>query len=238
MVVGRTTLELDIVEAADEVDQHVIALGGGPLDRVEAGHSLAQAVDLTVDHLVWNFGSGLFDLETEVLTQHGDRPDPDLELEGKRLTFCRRGVGYFDLRVPDRDHAGIEDRPLIPLGKRVLQGLLEYRSETEPLDDQRRRGLALAEAGQPHLAGKAASSTLDLDAHVFGRNFGLDPGTGIVKFCDGGLQGRLTLAIRAGSAFAAIGRQCREGPEKIDHEADQAARRPGDQPGPDRRPFD
>ena len=122
-------------------------------------------------------------------------------------------------------------------GRRVLEGLLEDRSEAEALDDQRRWRLALAEAGQAHFAGEAAGSALDLDADVFGRNLGLDPGTGILKFCNGGLQGRLTLAIqRAGSAFAPFTPEHPHRSGELDQEAGQAPDRTGHQPRPERCP--
>ena len=52
-VVGRgAAFELDVVEAADEIDQHVVTVCGGTLDRVEAGHSLTQPLNLAVDYFV------------------------------------------------------------------------------------------------------------------------------------------------------------------------------------------
>ena len=79
------------------------------------------------------------------------------------------------LGVADRADPGAEQRPFVPLGQRVADRLLEHGAEAEPLDHQRRRRLALAEAGQPHLAGEAAGGALDALLDVLGRDLDLDP---------------------------------------------------------------
>ena len=40
-------------------------------------------------------------------------------------------------RVADRADAGVEQRPLVPLGQRLADRLLEHRAEADPLDHQR-----------------------------------------------------------------------------------------------------
>ena len=60
----------------------------------------------------------------------------------------------------------VEQRPLVPLGQRVAQRLLDHRLAADALDHELRRHLALAEAGQLHLAGELLRGAVDLAARA------------------------------------------------------------------------
>src|ERR1044072_8771974 len=84
-VVARlAALEGLAVEQALEVDQQHVTLRRRPLDRLELGEALADALDLALDHLGRRLGLGPADLEALVLAELCLRPHPDLELEGER----------------------------------------------------------------------------------------------------------------------------------------------------------
>ena len=161
VVGGGAALEGLAVEQALEVDQQRVALGGGPLDRLELGEALPDPLDLAVDDVVGDLGLGPADLEALVVAELGLGADADLELEAERLALGLGGRDDLDAGVADRADPGAEQRPFVPLGQRVADRLLEHGAEAEPLDHQRRRRLALAEAGQPHLAGEAAGGAVD-----------------------------------------------------------------------------
>ena len=161
-VVGRlAALEGLAVEQALEVDQQHVALGGGPLDRLEPGEAFADPLDLAVDDLRRRLGLGPADLEAPVLAELGLGPDADLELEGERLALGLGGRDDLDAGVADRADAGAEQGPFVPLGQRLADRLLEHGAEAEPLDHQRGRRLALAEARHPHLPRQGAGGAVD-----------------------------------------------------------------------------
>ena len=174
VVVGLAALEGLAVDEALEVDQHRVGLFGGALDRLEPREPLADAVDLGVDDLLVGLFLLAADLEPFVLTELGLRPHPDLELEGQRLALLLGGRDHVDVGIADRRDRRVEQRRFVPLGQRVADRLGQHGAEAEPLDHQRRRRFAFAEAGQAefarHRAGGAVGGALD----VLGRHLRLD----------------------------------------------------------------
>ena len=78
------------------------------------------------------------------------------------------------LGIADRADAGAEQALLVPLRQRLADRLLQHGAEAEPLDHQRGRRFALAEAGHPHLPGEAAGGALHAAIDQIGGNLDLD----------------------------------------------------------------
>ena len=69
VVARRAALEGLAVEGPLEVDQQRVALGGGPLDRLQPGEALADPLDLALDDLIRRLGLGAAHLEALVLAE-------------------------------------------------------------------------------------------------------------------------------------------------------------------------
>ena len=174
-VVARlAALEGLAVEQTLEVDQQHVSLGRGAIDRLQLGEAFADPFDLTIDEFLRRLGLGLADLEALVLAQFGLGADADLELEGERLALGLGRGDDLDAGIADRRDAGAEQRPFVPLRQRLADRLLEHGGEADPLDHQRRRRLALAEAGHAHLPGEAAGSLGNSAVDIGGGNLDLD----------------------------------------------------------------
>ena len=76
---------------------------------------------------------------------------------------------------PDRSDPGAVDGVDVPLAERAAQRLVEHRLAAQPADDDRRRHLALAEAGDPHLAPELARGLLQPALHLLGGHLGFHP---------------------------------------------------------------
>ena len=133
LIVPLAPFEQLAVDRAREIDQQHIAVGAGPLDRLQPRHALADSLQLTVDDVAGNLGGRLTHLEALVGPELRLRQHPDFELEAERLPLLLGCRGDLDLRVTDRADPGVEHRLLVPLGQRVPQGLLENRPEAELL---------------------------------------------------------------------------------------------------------
>ena len=161
-----------------------IALGGGPLDRLQLGEAFADALDLALDDLVGGLGLGPADLEALVLAELGRRPHADLEFEVERLALGLGGGDDLDAGSP----TGLMPESSRPRsyhsGSESRIASCEDGAEAEPLDHQRGRRLALAEAGQPHLPGQAAGGALHAASDVLGGNLHLDPHPRVGQLCD------------------------------------------------------
>ena len=193
-VVGRlAALERLAVEQALEVDQQHVAVGGGPLDRLELGESGADPLDLALDDLIGGLRLGPSHLQALVLAQLGLGTHADLEFEAERLALRLGGGDDLDAGIADRADPGAQQALLVPLGEGLANRLLQHGAEAEPLDHQRGRRLALAKAGHPHLPRQAAGGALDAAIDPLGGNLHLDPHARVGQLCDDGLHERRTL---------------------------------------------
>ena len=197
----------------------------GALDRLQPREALADPLDLGVDDLLVDLFLLSADLEAFVLAELGRRPHADLEFELERLALALRGRDHLDAGIADRADAGVEQRPFVPLRQRLANRLLEDRAETEPLDHQRGRRFALAEARHPHLLGHRAGGARGRLLDVVGGNLDLDLDPRVGQLCDGGLHRTLTLEECASSAPAARGEHRAQGGAEIDREGEAAAER-------------
>ena len=165
LVATFATLERHAVDRADVVDGQEVAVLGRALDGVEPGEAIAQRVDLSVDRLVGGLRLRAADLEVAVRAELrlGAHADLDREREG---LAARGQVADVQRRLADgRDARGV-DGVDVPLREEAADGLVEDGVAADPLDDDGRRDLPLAEARDPEitpeLAGGAVERALDL----------------------------------------------------------------------------
>ena len=86
-----------------------------------------------------------------------------------------------------RKHVGAKRyqvRLLIKLGERVADCLLEHRAPADALNHQRRRRLALAKTGHPHVAGETAGGAAQRAVDVVCGDLDLDLGPRVGQLCD------------------------------------------------------
>ena len=160
------------VERAAVVHDDEVARRGGPLDGVEPGRALAQAVELLADRLVGDVGLAAADLEPLVLAQLGLRADADLDREGQRLALLRQ-VAHVELRLADGHDVRRVDRRRVPGADRVAHRLVEDGLAAHPLDDHRRRRLAGPEARDPQALPEALGGLGDAALDLLRRHLGL-----------------------------------------------------------------
>ena len=153
----------------------------------QPGEALAHPVDLTIDDVVGHLGVGAADLETVVVAE--PPPAAPRPRTGRRAPRPRpRGHRPPRHRDRRRGDPGVEQGVLVPLGQRVADRLLQHRLEAEPLDHQRRRRLALAEARQPHLFRHRPGRARDRPLDVFGGDLDLDADARVGQLFDRGLH--------------------------------------------------
>jgi hypothetical protein len=174
VVVRLAALECLAVEQTLEIDQQHVAGGRDPLDRLQLGEPFADPLDLTIDELGRRLGLGPPNLESLVLAERRLGPDADLKGEGEWLALRLGSRDDLDAGIADRGDAGTEQGSFVPLGQRLADRLLQQGREADPLDHQRWRRLALAEAGHPHLPRHRAGGTVDSALDVGGRDLDLD----------------------------------------------------------------
>ena len=128
---------------------------GGALDAGERGEARAQRVELLVDVGVGDLGVGDRDLEAVVVGQLDLGADVDL---GGELQVAAVGeLGDVDLGLAE----GTRPRAratACAVGRRavLVDGLVEHDAAAEALVDERGGHLALAEAGDGHLARRSS----------------------------------------------------------------------------------
>jgi hypothetical protein len=148
---GGAARYLGPVDRRGQVDLHVIADLGGPLDGLEGGEPLTQGPDLLVDLVLTDLYRVDGHLDPRQVGQGDLGPDVDLGGEPQRLAVGELGdldrgpAEALDLVLPD----GGDDLPR----NGVLDGLVEYRTPADALVDHGRRYLALPEARYRDLRG-------------------------------------------------------------------------------------
>ena len=187
LVAALAAAERLAVARAHVVHDDEVALAGGPLDGVEPGRALAQAVELLGDRLVGDDGLAAADLEALVLAERGLRPHADLDREGQRLPLGRQ-VAHVELRLADRHDVRGVDRRRVPGADRVADGLVEDGVAAHSLDDHRRRRLAGAEAGNPDALPEPLGGLGDPALDLLGRHLGLHAHARFGQLGDDGLD--------------------------------------------------
>src|ERR687894_642342 len=161
MAARLSALELLSVDRADEVDAHEVALPRRPVDGLEPGLALAQALDLRAHRLVGGFGLAPADLDSLVLAELGDRTHADLEREGERRALGGQ-LGDVDARIADHREGLLTHRLAVPAGEGAANRLVEHGRASHALEHHGRRHLSLAEARHLHVAGERGRGALEL----------------------------------------------------------------------------
>ena len=149
------------------VDHDEVALGRGPLHRLQAREALAQPVELALHLLLLHLRLGAADLQAPVLPERGRGEHADLEGELEALP-ARGQLAEVHVGVADGHDPGALQRVHIPLRERVAHGFLEHGLASDALDHQRRGHLAAAKAGQLQLASQLARLALDALLELLG----------------------------------------------------------------------
>ena len=142
------------------------------LDRRERRVLVAELVDDVVDlGLVDGVDLGR-ELEVLVVAELDLRADLDGRLEAQRLALDR--LDDLDVRVRQRDDVLLDDRLAVGVLDEVLDGLVEHRAGPEDALEDRPRGLAGPEAGDPGAPGQAADGVADGAVELVGGDLDLE----------------------------------------------------------------
>ena len=174
LIAAGAALELLSADGSDVVHDDVVAVLGRALHGVERRHPVAQPFDLGVDLGVLDLRLAPADLEALVFAELGGGPHADLDRELERLALGRQLVRDVQLGLTHGRDAGLVDRVRVPPSESAPERLVEDGVAAEPTDHYRRRDLALAEAGDPHLAAELARGLLDAALDLLGRDLRLD----------------------------------------------------------------
>ena len=174
-------------QRAHVVDHDEVAVLGGTLGGGEPGQTLAHALDLLLDALLVGGRIPASHLEVLVGAELRLRQHADLNRELERLSLGRQ-ISQIQLGVPHGHDARGADRVGVPGGQRVPDGFLEHHLAAHPLEDQRSRDLALAEAGKLQLPAELACLALEAGLDLSRRNLDLQTDARVLELGDGGLQ--------------------------------------------------
>ena len=166
MVLAGAALDGLIVDVAGEVDDDKVTLGGRPaLDRLQAGHALAQALDRFLDLIIGDLDDLLLHFDARVPREAGPWPHGDGRLEAERGVVVFEAL-EIELGVVDGLDAGIGHGGLIPHWQGVIERLREDGLLAEARDEHRPGNLPLAEAGDVDVAGQVADGVVDPGRHL------------------------------------------------------------------------
>jgi hypothetical protein len=187
---GVGGVDLVAANGGDEVDLGEVALLGGAVDRDERAETAAQLVELVLDVVGRDLGLGDGQRDSLVLGEvevgtHVDL-DGELEVAGEVLLAGQRGdVG---LGAAEGADLLVADGLLVELVEPVVHGVVQHLGAAHALVDQRRRNLALAEAGDVHLRGDVLVRVIDAGTQLFGRNGDAELHAGGAELFDRGLH--------------------------------------------------
>ena len=176
LVAALAARERLAVDRALEVQDHEVAVGGRPVDDLQAREALAHVLQLLLDGLGIGARLAPGDLESAVGAERGAGPHADLEGERERLALLGQ-LAQVDVGVAHGRDARLVDCRHVPVRQAAANGLVEDRLAADALDDDGRRDLAGAKARDLHLAPELARldlqraldllrGDLDVDAHA------------------------------------------------------------------------
>ena len=140
---------------AVQVDRHEVAVDGGPLDELELGVVLAQAIELVLDLLLGDREAGQRHLEAVVAGNGDHGPHLHHGVEGDRTALL--AAGDVDLGLRDRVELGVDHGTGIEVRQRIAQRLGTQRSRAAHAGlEHLARHLAGAEPRHAHLPGERA----------------------------------------------------------------------------------
>jgi hypothetical protein len=179
------------------VDDDEVAIARGLVDGLEARRALAQRVELALDRLGVGGRLAAPDLDALVAAERRRRAHADLDRERQRLALPRE-VAEVEVGLADGMDAGVVDGLDVPAPERPAHGLVEDRVAPDAADDDRRRDLALAEAGHAQVAPDPARGLLETALHLGRGDLGLHAHARLGQLGDGRLErgrhGRRTIA--------------------------------------------
>ena len=186
LIAALAALERHAVELAEVVHHDVVAELGGALDGLERGQPVAQALDLGVDRLI---GGG------RLAARRPRRPcryrawRPGARRSRSRTRAARPRSGRSPTLMSGSPTGAIPATSIASTYQApsdVAQRLVEHVLAAQPADHDRRRDLALAEAGDLQLAAELAGSLLHAALNLCGSDLGLDAHARLGQLGDGG----------------------------------------------------
>jgi hypothetical protein len=190
-------VDLLVVDRGRDVDRDEVAVAHLALDRHQGAEALAEVLQLGVDLLVAHLQVVDRDLETVQLRELDLGPDVDL---GGELELALRvgvgHVGHVDLRLAQRAHLLGLDGLEVEARQGVVDGLLDHDAAAEPLVDDARRHLALAEPGDGDLLGDRLVRRVETGLELVVRDLDGELHPGRVEGLDGALHSGLSWDIR------------------------------------------
>ena len=166
------------LDGRGQVEGDEVALLRGTLDALQRAEPLAQRGELLVDRLVVRGDRVDLDGEARVVGQLDLGADVHLGGELEVLALLGRHLGDVDLRLAEWPHLVLVDGLAVELRQRLVDRLLEHGAPADPLVDDPRRDLALAEPRHldllaDGLVGRVEAGLQLLVRHLDGH---LDPG--------------------------------------------------------------
>ena len=175
LVAAVAAFERLAVDAADVVDHHVVAVLGRALHGLERREPVAQAARSRRRSAPRRPGARAGRPRGPCTRRAWRAGRTPISIENcERLPLGRQLAGTSSSGSPTGAIPALVDRVRVPAPERAPQRLVEDRLAAEPADHDRRRHLALAEAGHAHLAAELARGLLDAALDLLGRDLRLD----------------------------------------------------------------
>src|SRR5450830_1267558 len=228
------------VDRGLEVEDDEVTLGGGPVDADERAEALAQRVEALGDVLVGHLD--VVDRDRDRVERRDGDLGPDLDLCGEvELAVSARGgalergdLGDLDRGLTHRAQLVLADRLGVEAREPLVDRVLDDRDATDPLVDDARRDLALAEAGHGDLLGDVLVRVVDARLELVVRHLDGQLDLGGVQGLDGALHfsGLQLLGAGAGDSGdirgvlrrAVPGPEVRRGPDGVRRHASRDPR--------------
>src|SRR5882757_243580 len=184
---GDAVLQHLTADAGLQVDHDHVALGGGALDRGGGGEAVAQLLQRLVDVLVRDLDGVHDDLDAGEVRDLDARAD--VHLGGELQFVAVVELGDVHVGLAENVQLTLVDRIRVELRQRVVDGLFEDRATAEPLVDDARRDLALAEARHRDLLVDLLVRRVEAGLELLEGHLDSESNPGRVQSLDGALHG-------------------------------------------------
>ena len=165
-------VDLGVVDDGDEVEGHEVAGLGGAVDRDERAEAAAEALELLGDLLVADLDGVDRELEAVVVGQLdlGAHVDLDREEQVAGEVLLVRPLDDVGLGAAEGAQLVLGHRGAVEPVEALVDRVLEHGGLADPLVDDGRRHLALAEARHVDLLGDVLVGVGDAGLQLLGRH--------------------------------------------------------------------
>ena len=172
-------VDLLTLDRRGQVDRDEVAvLGGARSTPLSVPNRCRSVVIRSATSVVVRGHRVDLDGEVRVVGQLDLGPDVHLGGELQVLALLGRHLGDVDLRLPERAHVVLVHGLAVELRERLVDGLLQHGTPADPLVDDPRRDLALAEPGHLDLLADGLVCRVEAGLQLLVRHLDghLDPG--------------------------------------------------------------